>query len=338
MIMHKAILRAFTLIELLVVIFVIGILSALLLPAVQAARESARRVQCTNNLKQLGIAMHNYNSVMGRLPIGRMGLNYTYPIVVTPSLNRRTWAFSIMPFIEQISVFQSVNFCVLFDDAPNSTVVQMYVTAFHCPSDPNTNLQETALTSTPRFGGNYVVNWGNMHFNQADTPNGRGGTLWNSPNPFLGPLGDTVWFLGAPFSGNVSRDLSYITDGTSNTLLMAEVIVGADGASNTFIDSRGDIYNDDQTCTVFTAYTTPNSPYPDSVGYCHYPYRLNPPCTTAGSAPVFNAARSMHPGGINCLFVDGRVRFVRNSIDIFTWRSLSTATGGELTSSDSRGL
>src|ERR1700733_2842902 len=113
--------RGFTLIELLVVIAIIAVLIALLLPAVQAAREAARRIQCTNNLKQLGLAMHNYLSAQNTFPIGRMGLNYTYTTSVVGNA-RRTWAFAIMPYLEQGAIFQSINFSLSYFDPTNTTI------------------------------------------------------------------------------------------------------------------------------------------------------------------------------------------------------------------------
>jgi prepilin-type N-terminal cleavage/methylation domain-containing protein/prepilin-type processing-associated H-X9-DG protein len=326
----------FTLIELLVVIAIIAVLIALLLPAVQAAREAACRMQCTNNLKQLGLALHNYHDSLGTFPIGRMGVNYTYPANLTANRNRRTWALSLMPYLEQGALFQATNFAVSFYDPPNTTVIMTKVAAFHCPTDPNTDAIEVGNTANQRREGNYVVNWGNTHFTQADTPNGTGGTNWNYPDPFSGPLGDTVRFLGAPFGGNVARSVPYMTDGTSDTLLMAEVIIGLDTPDGKTLDIRGDIYNDDQNCAVFMAYTAPNAQVLDQTGYCNYPSGVNPPCKAVSTkTPTFNAARSLHPGGVNALLADGSVRFFKNSISLPVWRALSTTSGGEVISADS---
>ncbi|WP_422928249.1 DUF1559 domain-containing protein [Singulisphaera sp. PoT] len=333
--------RGFTLIELLVVIAIIAVLIALLLPAVQSAREAARRMQCTNNLKQLGLAMHNYHSSIGSFPIGRMGENYTYPKYITSNLNRRTWAFSILAYIEQGNVFQAANFCVSYYEAPNTTVLRTQVATFHCPTDPNTNIMElgspqAGISSKERYKGNYMVNWGNTHFNQLDTANGKGGVHWNYPDPFVGPLGDTVYFGGAPFGGNVSKSVANIVDGTSNTLLMAEVIIGMDKSDNSTEDLRGDFYNDDQCGATFMAYTAPNSTIPDRLGYCTYPLGVNPPCQGVNTkTATFVAARSLHPGGVNALLADGSVRFFKNSISLPIWRALSTTMGGEVVSSDS---
>jgi prepilin-type N-terminal cleavage/methylation domain-containing protein/prepilin-type processing-associated H-X9-DG protein len=312
----------FTLIELLVVIAIIAVLIALLLPAVQAAREAARRAQCVNNLKQLGLSMHNYESTNTTFPIGRMGSGYSYPSVgdTSGSLNRRTWLLSILPFVEQGAIFQATNFSRPFYDISNTTTRMTSVASFHCPSDPFTNTISQANTPYPRRKGNYLVNWGNTTYWQ------NGG---QDPQPFVGPQ-DTVVFGGAPFTANYARPISYFTDGTSNTLLMAEIIVTQENPT----DTRGDFFNDDYGCAMFMGYTTPNSVIPDQMNtYCSYPYLTNPPCLNV--APVFLAARSYHSGGVNALLTDGSVKFFKNTINRTVWRALSTPIGGEVISADS---
>jgi prepilin-type N-terminal cleavage/methylation domain-containing protein len=274
----------FTLIELLVVIAIIAVLIALLLPAVQAAREAARRAQCVNNLKQLGIAMQNYHDSQGAFPIGRTGLNYAY--ATSPQTNaRRTWTFGILPYLEQGAAFQAINYSRGNWEPQNTTVCSSVVGGFHCPSDPNSFAVESASAGQPqRYGGNYVANWGNMHFTQADCPSTTAGNCgnWNFPNPWTGALGDVVPFLGATFGGNVSRTIPYLTDGTSNTLMMSEVVLGVNSAK---ADNRGDIYNDDHNCTTFMAYTQPNSTTPDCMEACNYPFGTNPRAGFAARSP-----------------------------------------------------
>jgi prepilin-type N-terminal cleavage/methylation domain-containing protein/prepilin-type processing-associated H-X9-DG protein len=327
--------HGFTLIELLVVIAIIAVLIALLLPAVQAAREAARRAQCTNNLKQLGLAMHNYHQAIGTFPIGVMGIRSPtlYASVGDPtgSINRRTWAFMLLPYIEQSAMYGAVNFSLPFNPptgAANNTVSESLIAVYLCPSDPTTN----QIDQNNRREGNYVVNWGNSNWAQ---------NMLAAYNPFAGNKvmpGNPVPFLGAPFTMDRSFGIQNITDGTSNTLLMAEVIIGATQPTNLY-EHRGDIYNDDYNCAMFNAYTTPNSTVPDWIanGYCRYPYQTNPPCTgpTNGSQNSYNASRSYHPGGVNALLSDGSVRFFKNSINYITWRALSTTTGGEVLSADS---
>ena len=271
--------QGFTLIELLVVIAIIAVLIALLLPAVQAAREAARRSQCLNNLKQLGLAMQNYHDVQNAFPIGRMGLGFSYKNSTDP--NRRTWALSIMPQLEQGAIANAINFSISFYMPANTTVIQTAVATFHCPSDPQTFTIEVPTSANKRFEGNYVVNWGNMHYGQDQAPSNAPASTY--PNPWTtgkvfgtGSALNAVTFQGRRSPCNQSRSMSYFTDGTSNTLLMAEVIVCIDwDAAPT---PAGDIYNDDIPCTMFMAYTPPNSTIPDQNGtYCSYPGGRQPP-------------------------------------------------------------
>ena len=328
--------RGFTLIELLVVIAIIAVLIALLLPAVQAAREAARRMQCTNNLKQLGLAMHNYQSTTGGFPIGRMGRYYKYVLDSNGYNNsRRTWAFSILPYIEQANIGNAINFNLSFSVIQQTTVLRTKVNTYDCPSDPgNANLEDEGKASQ-RVKGNYGVCWGNMHYDQDQSPLATNGTR---PNPYVTGPADPATYIAAPFAPNVSNGPQNFVDGTSNTLLMAEVINPFSTTVN--IDHRGDIYNDDRNCAMFMAYTTPNSTIPDQLpttsasSYCSYPYMRNPPCR-GDRVESFNAARSFHPGGVNAMLGDGSVRFFKNSINLGVWRALATMSGGEVISADS---
>jgi prepilin-type N-terminal cleavage/methylation domain-containing protein len=330
--------RGFTLIELLVVIAIIGVLIALLLPAVQAAHEAARRAQCTNNLKQLGIAMHNYHDANGMFPIGRTGIRRPTgdPVLAAgykndptgANYNRRTWAFRILPYIEQTTLANTINFSVSWNTPAwvNTTALRTSIATFHCPSDPGTDSTEEAGSSNHRPNGNYMVNWGNTHFFQ----NGQN-------DPFTGPMPGalaTAQFVGAPFGLDRAYGLRDFTDGTSTTLLLSEVIVGqAQGSAQNQSDHRGDVYNDDYNGCMFMAYSPPNSPVVDWVPtYCQYPFSTNPPCVSKN--PAYNAARSFHSVGVNAAMGDGSVRFVKNTINPITWRGLSTPNGGELISAD----
>jgi prepilin-type N-terminal cleavage/methylation domain-containing protein/prepilin-type processing-associated H-X9-DG protein len=322
----------FTLIELLVVIAIIAVLIALLLPAVQAAREAARRAQCVNNLKQLGLAMHNYHQVNSTFPIGRMGRFFYYAGDSGGNNHRRTWAFSILAFLEQGTIYNSVNFNLPFQNAGQYTACQTTIGVWDCPTDPgNQNIE--APGAAFRVKGNYVVNWGNMIYAQ-DQPLAE-----QTPqvNPYNGPAGN-VQYLPAPFAPNVANGLQNFIDGSSNTLLMSEVINPFNSSAGV-TDHRGDIYNDDRNCASFQAYTTPNSTIPDQLPlvngnyYCSYPFGSNPPCN--GNEPAFNAARSFHPGGVNALMGDGRVQFAKNSVNLVIWRDLSTMSGGEVVDASS---
>ena len=309
--------RGFTLIELLVVIAIIGVLIALLLPAVQAAREAARRAQCVNNLKQLGLAMQNYHDVNGLLPIGRQ------------SAPRRNWALCLTGFIEQTNVYNATNFTTDFYQPQNTTVILVNISVYDCPSDPNASMIEEPTSPYPRAKANYMVNFGNTHFDQD-----RANDPFSIPNP-PSPLYTKVTFMDAPFSQNASYGIRSIKDGTSNTMLMSEVIIGINLAGNS--DHRGDVYNDDNNCFFFNGFTTPNTLLiPDAmIGYCNS-IANRAPCNGAPTpAESFNAPRSFHSGGVDVGFADGSVRFIKNTVAIQTWRALSTIAGAEVVSSDS---
>jgi prepilin-type N-terminal cleavage/methylation domain-containing protein/prepilin-type processing-associated H-X9-DG protein len=332
--------KGFTLIELLVVIAIIAVLIALLLPAVQAARAAARRASCVNNLKQLGVAMHNYHGTVGTFPIGRQGINRPagdpgYPGDPTGGTNhRRTWALSLLSQVEQGSMFNAINFSWSYNHASNVTIISSFIAVYACPADPNV-MSDTDNSALNMRQGTYMVNWGNATYSQD---------AYNNPYT-TGPAPPAVTFAGAPFTLDKAYGVETIVDGTSNTLLMSEVIacIAASGAVADE-DHRGMIFNDDNNCHMFMAYTAPNSKTPDLVpAYCVYPFQTNPKCTSTfskgasvptGSA-AFNAARSYHAGGVNALFGDGSVKFMKDSVSLPVWRGLATTRGNEVIGSDS---
>jgi prepilin-type N-terminal cleavage/methylation domain-containing protein/prepilin-type processing-associated H-X9-DG protein len=327
----------FTLIELLVVIAIIAVLIALLLPAVQAAREAARRIQCTNNLKQLGLAMHNYQSSHNTLPYGAR------------ACCQGTWLVPVLPYVEQEALYNAwnsfgnnsglrgyVDTYFRYGGAANLTVTTTRVGAYYCPSDGNN--QELA-SSAGVTSQNYVANFGNITFEQ--------GVVASGFTPLLTYNGVTYPFLGAPFTdigapdpyngSGQDRDaptvpFSAITDGLSNTMMLSECVVGVKGKN---VDFRG--FSWWSYAAGYSGFLTPNSKNPDwiqSASYCNYPYGQNPPCTLGQNKMDMLAARSRHAGGVNVGFVDGSVKFIKDSVNPAVYMGLSSTRGGEVIGAD----
>ena len=317
--------RGFTLIELLVVIAIIAVLIALLLPAVQSAREAARRIQCTNNLKQFGLAQHNHHDSQGTFTWG----SYSSPA--------QPWSFRILPYMEQGVMSNALNANQAWTSVAQTTVTGATLSFFLCPSDINAGIQVTT-NSTTRKKGSYAVTWGNGNQNQSGIP--TSGSTWDGPDGLI------VAYRGAFRVNSKTTPTPYsmrdIVDGSSNTTMMSELKGTQSGTVNgkTMNDVRGDIWTERRGAFQVMNYTVPNSTVPDQVNgttECAYPLGLNPPCLNSnGSATwgVFVAARSFHPGGVNVLFCDGSVKFIKGSISKDTWRALGTKDGGEIVSAD----
>jgi len=316
---HSKLSHGFTLVELLVVITIIGILISLLLPAVQSAREAARRLQCQNNLKQISLAVLNYETTANTFPVGAYSCCWG------------TWQGTILPFLEQ------QNLATLYDnggkyDIPdeswrysewrNRSVTTQRLAVYTCPADAQS---QTTYSDITRH--NYVCNYGTTGFVVQDA--------WTTVGPVA--VANGVKDLGAPFSMAGGRSLaavaygsSSIRDGMSNTLMYSEVIRGNDN------DLRG--FSWWGFASGFMTYLAPNSSQPDILqdrGNC-VSDGVNPPCYGPHSTtqPMMLGARSLHPGGVNASLCDGSVRFISDNIAINTWRSLSTTRGNEVVGSD----
>ncbi len=309
--------NGFTLVELLVVIAIIGVLIALLLPAVQAAREAARRTQCLNNTKQICLAMQMHHDTFKVLPYGSRGCC------------EGSWVVWVMPYIEQGALHDLYVYEERYFEEVNDRVTHTSVATYQCPSDEEQITSNFGVLFDGIVKMNYVVNYGNTAW--EPDPEKIGGKLaGNEPLETFSFGGETVRFLGAPFynqgnqHGNARRvSIREITDGTSNTLMVSEVIKGID------FDLRGFAwwgYGNG-----FTAFYGPNPGELDrmqSLSYCNSSVP-NPTCTSSAGGSMIHSVRSQHVGGVNVGMCDSSGRFVSDSVDLEVWRAASTIQGGE---------
>ena len=354
--------HAFTLVELLVVIAIIGVLVALLLPAIQAAREAARRSQCINNLHNLALAHLNYESSQrgfvpmakfwyntqdATTPFGR-GYHEVHPGAPGAWRDDHGWYIPLMPYIEQAGVKNLGNPSAPLSAAVNEPVRKVFVSLHGCPSDIGLQKNEWGIALWARVRTNYVVNAGNTVYGQHDFP---------AACPGGPPTSRLCFFGGAPFGPVQVTKMSRISDGTSNTLMMSEVLVLPESAG------WGGPYSDAQTALggqVFTGWQTPNVPAADALcrrgewlGNVQEGFREQgiaipiAEITVAAStvegqvAPMgtyqsgghkqqYVTARSHHVGGVNTSRCDGSVAYVQDGVDQAVWQSLSTAAAGDL--------
>ena len=304
--------RGFTLIELLVVIAIIGVLIGLLLPAVQAAREAARRSQCSNNLKQMGLALHNYHDAIGAFPPGYISRPGPDGDNIGPGWG---WASMILPQIEQGNVFNSVNFSLAIEAPANSTARMTRLSAFVCPSDPSFMPQFTVVddtTSSSALGApicdvaasDYVGSFGTRDV--SDVP-GR-------------DFGDGLFFR------NSSVRLADVLDGTSQTIAVGEKSQNL--ARATWVGAIS------HAAVPITELTSGNGLSPEGGGalvLSHTGERDGPNSKPAHADQFW----ARHPGGCNFAFGDGSVRFVKEKRPLALFQSLATRQGGEIIAPDS---
>ena len=304
-------LRAFTLVELLVVIAIIAILVALLLPAVQAAREAARRVQCNNNLKQIGVAMHNYHSAHGRLPYGASAIFDHEP--------GGSWGAFILPYLEQQPAFDQFDFSVAMTHANNAEAIKTVVPVYLCPTDPGSsnpiNTRHCARIPVPEVAKiSYFGSMGPTHMGTcADcpdpTPNDSNYCCrlsWNFGSQANAGLDVSV----GQFPGMICRwprsiKFSAVRDGLSNTLLVGETIPDHCCFNGAYVNNF----------TVTSTAIVLNLLVPDDGSGDDY--------------PVACGFKSMHPGGAHFVMGDGSVHFISESIDYRLYNELGSRAGDE---------
>ncbi len=372
--------RGFTLIELLVVIAIIAVLIALLLPAVQAAREAARRAQCVNNLKQIGLAFHNYESsntcfpmttILVPCPTGPPG-----SIDIACGGFESSWsAFArSAPFLEQGSFYNAINFSFTYSKPANTTVANTPLGFLYCPSDPGSHIDDSTLGGTQTATTSYGTCDGDWYVNSFN---------WGATNT-VGPRNACM------FGPNYCRTVASVSDGLSNSLMASEGYIGhsqmrsclstptapSDASVGTFtptnvpppgaaslnalasliascstpsskIKSGGPIGHT-RWCNggvYYSGFTTANPPN------CPVTARSRATGTTltgrtvqmdwdsidendGGPTYMSLSASSYHSGGVNTLFGDGSVRYVKTSVSPVTWRALGSIAGGEVISAD----
>ena len=337
----------FTLIELLVVIAIIAVLIALLLPAVQAAREAARRSQCVNNLKQLALAIQGYGDI-----------NITLPPICSPGtsaaafINDFSMKARILPYLEQQALWNAFNQGFTYNSAQLFTVATTNINTFLCPSDGN------QPSPTETFG----VQTGTVA--STNYPNNLGTYIGNNSGALDGP----AWELPSAATYGPMVTLASITDGTSNTAMFSEWVKGKFRTNSAGLDQTYWL-----TSTKYTSTTTvlnltsvvaecqaSKLIYQETAGtnwdskgeywilgtcgtggcYSHVNLPNTKACyfsgdTTGSTYRSLVGPSSNHSGGVNVAFLDGSVKFIKNSVSVTTWRALSTKAGGEVVSADS---
>jgi prepilin-type N-terminal cleavage/methylation domain-containing protein/prepilin-type processing-associated H-X9-DG protein len=300
--------RAFTLIELLVVIAIIGILIALLLPAVQKVREAAGRLSCSNNLKQIGLALHNYHDVNGTFPPGGVTDG---PCCSTPS--GAAWTIYILPFLELDALYRQYRFDKFNEDVENAPVRITFVKVYVCPSDRDTNIlgkpESGPGSDLDYMPGSYRgVSGRSTGLDWFDDPD----SSRNLPSEWRGVLHKASTRYGIH-----PENMAAITDGSSNTLMVGEYTTLTHLSRRTFWAYTYTSYNQSSVTRQTRIFQT---------DYDH--------CVNQGGAGDENPCKrgwgSFHPNGANFVLCDGSVHFLQQNIDIVLFGSLATIAGAEV--------
>lgn len=326
--------RAFTLVELLVVIAIIGILVALLLPAVQAAREASRRSACTNNLRQIGVALMNYESAQGVFPPGDLRTRQNNELKSLSS-----WVTHLLPYVEEANLHGQIDFKVAYYEQTEVNLKDQYFKVFECPSDlDSSGIQLVRPPSeADRYGarGNYAGNAGHSGPNSGiwarDTFWQQNGLVTPDPeglllfNPQFGQQRRSALRGFGPFMVNRQLKAGQITDGLSKTIGIAEMLKTPGN------DTRGVLHWGAGVLYLHTH--APNSDTEDVTRFCDT--QPDAPCSSsAGTFGWFkHTTRSRHPGGVNATWMDSSVRFIADGVDATAWIASSTFEGEEVVAS-----
>jgi len=312
--------RAFTLVELLVVIAIIGVLVALLLPAVQSAREAARRMACSNNMKQIALGLHNFHDTYHHFPHGV----YEYIDTTTsngpppygPNQDRRCWAHDLFPYIEQGPLFDRFeSWMKTGKSALGFPDMQTGIKTYSCTSDPQ----------SPK----YKTYWGGSDGQPHQGFSGNMITLGTST--YLNSTGANAHLTSLDLDGiffAVSKvRMGEILDGTANTAFVSETILSPD---TVWHDIRGRYYNPAHGGVMFSTRLPPNTMVADQFNWCSPQPVKRAPCINTTSE-MFLVPRSYHPAGVNMAFADGSVRFMQEHVHQTVFQSYGTRNGGEAT-------
>jgi hypothetical protein len=286
---------------------------------VQSAREAARRMQCSNNLKQLGLALQNYHTAVGKLPPGVISNNgaiHGFP--------RTTWVIHLFPYIEQQNLYDKLDFKVptgngMWTDAANckgtAPPTAVVVKALLCPSDSGNETHYHPDVVATYARGNYAAFFGNLDTGASMPPTATG-------------------YLQAPFQWNKSIRIDDMRDGASNTMLLGECLRGITGNDREY---RGVFWYDHSGASqIFTKFS-PNSTSPDVLFPTWCPAGLsqpgqNLPCTPGSTNGRDNTAssRSRHSGGVQVVLGDGSGHFISDNVDIVVWQAMGSIASGEV--------
>ena len=346
--------RGFTLIELLVVIAIIAVLIALLLPAVQSAREAARRTQCINNLKQIGLAMMNFENSRQIFPptwaistpllkppfqpldltsLPTTNPNYEAPCpsavseVCNQSIDVQSWPSLILPFVEQSTLYAAYNLSVPFSAPSNTTLVGTQLNFMVCPSaPPYRTAPYTDALSQAFYGSGWSVNLAAGDYAVDDGINDGWLTLNNVPHP----AGQDVQGL---LHGNYARRIAECTDGTSNTIMVSE------DAGRPAFYLQGKLVQYGSSIPWYNGGTPPTQSNQGSgAGWADYNSEFYTDGDGSNQHTNFssnNEVYSFHPGGANHVFADGSVHFIKSTTAASVFTALISYRGGEVISSDS---